>query len=81
MILKTMTNRLYRARLPRKNTLFFCILFGRGDLLCSDWECMFFLFFMLLIVISMLWLLDGSDFLLLFFELFVDLVGIMSVRL
>ena len=36
MTLKTMTNRLHRALLSRKNTLFFCILCRRGGFTSSS---------------------------------------------
>ena len=71
MTLKTMTNRLYRPLLSQENTLFFSILFARGDLPSSELRYMFFIFFCFLFMLLVCYeYLDGSDFLLLFFELF-----------
>ena len=82
-ILKTLTNCLHRPLLSRENALFFCILCRRGGLPSSENGLYVFLFFMLLIVINMLLVcydyLDGSDFLLRFFEIFADLTKVIGV--
>ena len=48
MTLKTMTIRLHRTVLTRKNTLFFCILFARGDLHGDDANLRIIIFYVVI---------------------------------